>query len=206
MNCQEYWNTLPEPGQMENGHLAECPACTLRMQRRLQLHAGLRAMAESEVRLAAPARVEGRLLKAFRQHEGLPARRISGRWAPVLGWAAAIAAMLLLGVFLVRNRQPEPARVASPHSLELAAADPAGQFEGFIPLPNSPGLISQGEGTENEDEVNLVRVSVPRSAMLALGLDVSEDRAGEMVEADIMLGSDGVARAVRFLDTEGLLD
>jgi hypothetical protein len=29
---------------------------------------------------------------------------------------------------------------------------------------------------------------------------VSADRAGEMVQADVMLGSDGVARAVRFLD------
>jgi hypothetical protein len=48
--------------------------------------------------------------------------------------------------------------------------------------------------------VNLVRVAVPRSAMIALGFDVSTDRAEELVQADVMLGSNGVARAVRFLD------
>ena len=52
----------------------------------------------------------------------------------------------------------------------------------------------------DEDDVNLVRVEVPRSAMIALGLDVSADRAEELVEADVMLGSNGIARAVRFLD------
>jgi len=36
--------------------------------------------------------------------------------------------------------------------------------------------------------------------MIALGLDVSADRASELVEADVMLGSNGVARAVRFLE------
>jgi hypothetical protein len=48
--------------------------------------------------------------------------------------------------------------------------------------------------------VNLVRVAVPRSAMIALGFDVSTDRVEELVEADVMLGSNGTARAVRFLD------
>jgi hypothetical protein len=36
--------------------------------------------------------------------------------------------------------------------------------------------------------------------MIALGLDVSADREEELVEADILLGSNGIARAVRFLD------
>jgi hypothetical protein len=36
--------------------------------------------------------------------------------------------------------------------------------------------------------------------MVALGFEVPEDRAEESVEADVMLGADGVARAVRFLE------
>jgi len=50
------------------------------------------------------------------------------------------------------------------------------------------------------DDVNVVRLAVPRTAMLAVGLPVSPERASELVEADIMLGSDGMARAVRFLN------
>ena len=45
-----------------------------------------------------------------------------------------------------------------------------------------------------------MRVEVPRSTMMALGIAVSADRAGEPVQAEVMLGSDGLARAVRFLD------
>jgi hypothetical protein len=50
------------------------------------------------------------------------------------------------------------------------------------------------------DEVNLVRIEVPRSALMALGFAVSAERALEPVEADVVLGPDGQARAVRFLD------
>ena len=48
--------------------------------------------------------------------------------------------------------------------------------------------------------MNLVRVELPRSSMISLGFAVSEEREAETVEADVMLGADGVARAVRFLE------
>ena len=53
---------------------------------------------------------------------------------------------------------------------------------------------------EPNEDLNLVRVEVPRSAMIALGYAVSEDRASEPVEAEVVLGADGLARAVRFLE------
>ena len=48
--------------------------------------------------------------------------------------------------------------------------------------------------------MNLVRVELPRSSMIALGFAFRAERESETVEADVMLGGDGVARAVRFLD------
>jgi hypothetical protein len=36
--------------------------------------------------------------------------------------------------------------------------------------------------------------------MIALGYAVGEDRASEPVEAEVVLGADGLARAVRFLE------
>jgi hypothetical protein len=105
--------------------------------------------------------------------------------------------MFALAAFLVSERQPEAARPAVQRTIELAMAQPPADqtdYDGFIPLPNSAGV------TVDEDDVNLVRVEVPRSAMMALGLEVNADRAEELVEADVMLGSNGIARAVRFLD------
>jgi hypothetical protein len=119
--------------------------------------------------------------------------RTRGRWIPALTWAAAFAAMLALGVFLMQQREPEAVRTPVSRGVERASADLPADMEGFIPLPNT-------EAVQANEEMGVVHVEVPRSAMLAVGLDVSADRAGEMVQADVMLGSDGVARAVRFLD------
>jgi hypothetical protein len=115
----------------------------------------------------------------------------------VVTWATAFAAMFALAALLVRPRQPEAARPV-PHTVELAMLLPQADADGFVPLPNAVG-VAAGDAAD-EDDVNLVRVAVPRSAMIALGFDVSTDRAEELVQADVMLGSNGVPRAVRFLD------
>ncbi|HSS19937.1 MAG TPA: hypothetical protein VLL54_07680 [Pyrinomonadaceae bacterium] len=50
-----------------------------------------------------------------------------------------------------------------------------------------------------QDGGELVRVELTRSAMLSLGLPVNMDRFGESVKADVLLGPDGFARAIRFV-------
>jgi hypothetical protein len=194
MNCQEFWNTMPEfGGDAEHLHLAGCPACSARLQRRRELAVGLRAVAAGFHKLEAPPRVEARLLAAFRSHSGVEPVRRQRPWIPVMTWAAAFAAMFALAFFLVRDRQPEAARTTVSHGTERASAELPAEFDGFIPLPDADAVLA------NED-MDVVHVEVPRSAMLAVGLEVSADRAEEMVHADVMLSSDGVARAVRFLD------
>ena len=49
------------------------------------------------------------------------------------------------------------------------------------------------------DDGQLVRVELPRSALRSFGLPVSAERGGERVKADVLLGHDGVARAIRFV-------
>jgi hypothetical protein len=49
------------------------------------------------------------------------------------------------------------------------------------------------------DEAQVIRVRLPRSAMRTVGLPVNEDRWFERVPADVLLGQDGIARAVRFV-------
>jgi hypothetical protein len=50
-----------------------------------------------------------------------------------------------------------------------------------------------------QDGGQVVRVALPRSAMLSLGLPVNMDRYSESVKADVFLGVDGLARAIRFV-------
>jgi hypothetical protein len=56
-----------------------------------------------------------------------------------------------------------------------------------------------GDPLADLDAVHVVRVSVPRSALFALGLRQRPEAGGESVEMDAMVGPDGVARAVRFV-------
>jgi hypothetical protein len=77
--------------------------------------------------------------------------------------------------------------------VELAALTMEETDDGFIPLPNAPQI-------DPNDDVNVVRMELPRSAMLAVGLDVNPEQVSETVEAEVMLGSDGLARAVRFME------
>ena len=48
-------------------------------------------------------------------------------------------------------------------------------------------------------EAQLVRMELPRSAMASFGLPVNMDRADQRVKADVLLGADGLARAIRFV-------
>lgn len=62
----------------------------------------------------------------------------------------------------------------------------------FIPLMQG-GRFMQGEGGR------LVRVELPRAALASFGLPVNAETAGGRVKADVLLGEDGLARAIRFV-------
>jgi len=162
----------------------------------------MRAVALDMARVEAPARVESRLLTAFREHSGSPSPAPAGRsWFPAVAWAAALAAMIAAGVFVVRSREPEAQR-PTPRRVELAMLDTsvsgleAAMEEGFLPLPGAAHLATA-------EDVDVLHVELPRSAMMQVGIEVSPDRAGETVRADVMVGADGMARAVRFVDAGG---
>ena len=61
----------------------------------------------------------------------------------------------------------------------------------FIPL-------TYGDPNVGSD-AQMVRIELPRSAMASFGLPVNMDRADQRVKADVLLGSDGLARAIRFV-------
>ena len=208
MNCQEFWNTMPELApEAEGGHLdhvGECSACAALLNRQRSLASGLRTLAADWRPVEAPARVESRLTAAYLGQGGLTVPHPATRWwVPVATWAAATAAVVALAMFLAHDRQVVPAHRTTSNRVQLAAAEPPADFEtlsdssdandDFIPMPNAARI-------EPNEDLNLVRVEVPRSAMIALGYAVSEDRASEPVKAEVVLGADGLARAVRFFD------
>jgi hypothetical protein len=47
--------------------------------------------------------------------------------------------------------------------------------------------------------VQMIRVEMPRPALIAFGLPVNVERVDEPVKADLLVGEDGLARAIRFV-------
>jgi anti-sigma factor RsiW len=62
----------------------------------------------------------------------------------------------------------------------------------FIPLDTGRGLAPA-------DSLQLVRVELPRAALVSFGLPMNVERADQRIKADILVGNDGVARAIRFV-------
>jgi len=62
----------------------------------------------------------------------------------------------------------------------------------FIPLMH-------GESFNQMDGGQIVRVELPRSALMSFGLPMNMERAEERIKADVVIGNDGLARAIRFV-------
>ena len=161
---------------------------------------GLRGLAADGPR-EAPVCVEGRLLGELRRRSH--ARR-RNRW---LGVGTAAMAAVLAVMLWVRKEPAIPAprlalaavnTVEPPQTPPKAAIQPPAYERGaevainFYPLPDADELPPIESAT-------IVRVQLPMSSLRLMGLPVSEDRAAEFIQADMLLGQDGLARGVRFV-------
>lgn len=120
---------------------------------------------------------ERELLAAFDAHWAQPRPR-SSRWA--FGTAAALAAAIVGLNWLVVSNAP---------TVEPVPAETAFDMTGFVPWPGA-------EAWPRFESGSLVRVDLPVSALIALGLPVPSSTVST-VQADIVVGQDGFARAVR---------
>jgi hypothetical protein len=167
----------------------------------LKLLEGLRCLAADGPR-EAPSAVEQRLVGELRRQSR--ARRRNGWLA--LGTSGAIAAVLAVTLWIRTEpvvQKPTMARSQTPAAVKtapspIANVTPAPERGAevainFYPLPDADELPPMESAT-------IVRVQLPMSSLRLMGLPISEDRAAEFVQADMLLGQDGLARGVRFVE------
>lgn len=99
--------------------------------------------------------------------------------------AAAVLAAVVAVVWLLTFGVERP--LSAPTLATEAPAAPAALVPAFQPLLNSPGLSPSGS-------YSVVRVRIPLSS-LAL---VPGTEQGGSIEADLLVGEDGLARGIRF--------
>ena len=170
----------------------------------------------ADITMEAPERVEIALKKAFRRHHR--ARRLRRVAIATFAAAAAAACVAMLvritsapvgppaaiafrrapsqpveglrALPIVRARPPRRSAMVRkpmrrPPTDSLATTD-------FVPLP-------YGDDALVEESATIVRMELPRSALRLAGFNVAQERANDLIQADVVLGADGLAHAVRFV-------
>ncbi|HEX5107153.1 MAG TPA: hypothetical protein VFV95_01845 [Vicinamibacterales bacterium] len=161
----------------EQRHVRECPHCRNEIERSWNVLAAFRT--------AAIARAER---EALRSTPSLGAQPNDGwRWQPALAATALVAVVAALIAQLPgQRREALPAGGTSTQAPMAVAGE-------FFPLAYSNVPITDGR---------IVRIEVPRSAASAFGVDpvdLVSARHRDAVLADVVVGVDGLARAVRFV-------
>ena len=167
----------------------------------------LRALSEHDASREASPEVEARLRVRFQS------RRRRSAWGRAAVWATAAAAAMVV-FFVVANRKPpapapvhEVARravVAQPEAVPAptvkaarrvlkSTTRPQEVVTDFFPLMDPAPPFERGR---------LLRVELPASALQMVGLPVREDRLADSVQADILVGEEGLPRAIRFVGFE----
>lgn len=166
----------------------------------------LRMLADHDCEREAPPGVEARLIAQFR------ARKSRRKEARLTLGTAAVAAGIVAAMWLaprpaptvppeIRVAPPAPPAIEARQSLLPSAPPPALPRERqprefvteFFPLMNPAPPFERGQ---------ILRVDVPASAMRAVGLPVREERLADRVQADVLVGEEGMPRAIRFVSFE----
>ena len=173
----------------------------------VRLSAASRVLAAEAARLSAPASVEQALLREMANVHVLRRRRIIYSVA-----SGAIAAALAVTVWMTHQSVPRPAvvvtapvvpQVSEPVVVAAVeapvaqhrsrAARPAAQPEQpFIAIPYTLPL-----GPYERAEV--MRMDVPVAALIAVGLPINMADPAASARADVLVGQDGRARAIRLV-------
>ncbi|HVY92482.1 MAG TPA: hypothetical protein VHA14_07035 [Bryobacteraceae bacterium] len=212
MNCElarfELMEYARRGGEMPaelRDHVAGCDGCRSRWQAEHDLSSHLAALRM----VGIPEGHEwGKavLLREFDRHRR-HVRQV--RWM----WAMSTAALLAISVFTVRDiraRHDETAAVTAPPAAArtftprdypqeaFAPAEEAGE-EGFIKLPFAlPPVPGETFG--------IVRTQLDPAQLVGMGVRVDPSWSGS-VEADVLVGQDGLAQAVRLSnDDDGAAD
>lgn len=143
----------------------------------------LRELAKSLRERPAPE-VEHHLLREFRAHHSRRRRR----WIYLMQAAALLLlAFALSFLFLVRSRHITPSR-AQNNAQEFDRA----AFSDFVPLPYAQSGVPLGEAV-------VMRVQLRASDLTALGAPVPVSDTRQSIVADVLIGQDGVPRAIHFV-------
>ena len=189
-------------------HAESCDRCAQLMTDAESLDFSLQLLGTRDLDLEAPARIEAALMQEFRAHKRAASRKGVPWRLAALGAAAAV--LLAFGLLLRHEitsvhssgaptqtvvRQAgisEAASSAAPAENEPTQAEDSEYATAYVPLPGASDPATLEDGS-------IVRVVLSRSALLSLGVPVTDSGAGDRIPADLVLSEDGSPQAIRLV-------
>jgi hypothetical protein len=197
-------------------HVIACSHCAALQEAWLKAQSELRKLGAATQGTQAPGRVEMRLRQEFRRKH----RTAKARAAAVFGsWVLATATLLLCAISWWNWQVAQHAGVQSANNAGYSSSPKGTSAEGGTNNPTNLDQNATGKSSDqaalvadNEDgdftllpgslpqeteDAAILRVRLQRGALGALGLPVNQERAGEWLQVDLLVGEDGQPRAVR---------
>jgi hypothetical protein len=229
MQFREVLHELERPGtegdalcERALAHAESCSDCAAQLTEMESLSFSLRQLAEESAEAQAPPRLETLLLQEFRREKSETASRGLPWQLAAFGIAAAV--LLALGLSLHRQHLVTPAGVnsgqgptqasaqvpdnsaatknslaapdsntqAGTSSAQVAVSDDPEYATAYMPLPYAYDP-SELEGAA------VVRVVLPRAALVSYGLPVEGMGVRDQVTADMVISQDGTPQAIRLV-------
>ena len=206
-------------------HAASCSRCAALQNSWQAARLELRSLAEETAAAQTPPRVEMRLRQEFRtRHHTMKARRTAliAAWA-LAAAAVLVGAVSWITWHKSRTENAAAHQLPSPQPPTVSTAS---KPEGATPSSETPVRNGEprrhGEAVKNAssealvadngwsgftllpgvlpmdtDDGEILRVRMQRGALESFGLPVNEERAGEWIQVDLLVGNDGLPEAVR---------
>jgi hypothetical protein len=146
-------------------------------------------MAES----GAPLEVERAVLAEF---DRVQRRKRPRYWFAAAGAiAASVAGLWMVGVWRMEHKPAQRPDAATPAAEAQPVAGAQVDAEAEQPFVPIPYVLPPGP----YERVEVVRMSLPVSELIAAGFQMQTSDLGAQAEADVMVGQDGRARALRLI-------
>jgi len=139
-----------------------------------------------------PAEAEHELLVEFdRIRSDHQRRKRNSSWMLATGAVAASIAIVLMTFWIRERPLLEPPASSAAVSEDVRESEQSSE-QGFVPIP----YVSQLAPYERAE---IVRMEMPVAALIAAGLPMQTADPGARAEADVVVGQDGRARAIRLV-------
>jgi hypothetical protein len=185
----------------------------------VNLERSMRALADEDCHVQAPAHVHAAVMRTWdvmtpsAQHSRHGRRRLAAILAVGSLAAAVVAAVVMsrvpsepgLAEPVVARAPEEPRVVVSPPPADRDTPAqghgqrprrPRTRVETMAPRPGA-GMVFVADPILDASATKIVRVRVPRTALVTLGLPLVEPDDRGSVELEMLVGEDGVARTIR---------